>query len=35
MSRHIGPRLKIMHALGSELAGLSRKSIEQRPQPPG
>lgn len=35
MSRHTGPRLKIMRALGAELPGLSRKSIESRPNPPG
>lgn len=35
MSRHTGPRLKIMRALGVELPGLSRKSIEARPHPPG
>ncbi len=35
MSRMIGPRLKIMRALGVDLPGLSQKSIEQRPNPPG
>ena len=35
MSRHTGSRLKIMRALGTELPGLSRKSIELRPNPPG
>jgi small subunit ribosomal protein S4 len=35
MSRLRGPRLKIMRALGVELPGLSRKSIEKRPHPPG
>lgn len=35
MSRYTGPRLKIMRALGVELPGLSRKSIEKRPHPPG
>jgi len=35
MSIQIGPRLKIMRALGTELPGLSRKSIESRPNPPG
>jgi len=35
MSINIGPRLKIMRALGCELPGLSRKGIEQRPNPPG
>ncbi|MFT4705353.1 MAG: small subunit ribosomal protein S4 [Bradymonadia bacterium] len=35
MSRFTGPRLKKMRALGVELPGLSRKSIERRPYPPG
>lgn len=35
MSRYTGPRLKIMRALGVELPGLSRKSMENRPNPPG
>lgn len=35
MARTTGPRLKIMRALGVELPGLSRKSIENRPNPPG
>jgi small subunit ribosomal protein S4 len=35
MSRITGPRLKIMRALGTDLPGLSRKSIEKRPTPPG
>ncbi len=35
MSRFTGPRLKVMRALGVELPGLSRKSIENRPHPPG
>ncbi|MFA9440278.1 30S ribosomal protein S4 [Uliginosibacterium sp. sgz301328] len=35
MSRFTGPRLKVMRALGIELPGLSRKSIENRPNPPG
>lgn len=35
MSRFTGPRLKVMRALGTELPGLSRKSIENRPNPPG
>lgn len=30
-----GPRLKIMRALGVDLPGLSRKTIEARPTPPG
>lgn len=35
MSRYTGPRLKVMRALGIDLPGLSRKSIEKRPHPPG
>ncbi|AEV26064.1 MULTISPECIES: 30S ribosomal protein S4 [Azospira] len=35
MSRHTGPRLKIMRALGTELPGLSRKTRGEREQPPG
>ena len=35
MSRFTGPRVKVMRALGLELPGLSRKSIERRPYPPG
>ena len=35
MSRYTGPRLKIMRALGTHLPGLSRKSMERKPYPPG
>lgn len=35
MSRYTGPRVKRMRALGVQLPGLSRKSIEDRNQPPG
>lgn len=35
MSRYTGPRLKVMRALGVDLPGLSRKTIADRPQPPG
>jgi small subunit ribosomal protein S4 len=35
MSRYLGPRLKVMRSLGVELPGLSRKSTESRPYPPG
>ena len=35
MSRYTGPRLKVMRALGVELPGLSRKSMEGRPHRPG
>lgn len=35
MSRYTGPRLRVMRALGMDLPGLSAKSIERRPYPPG
>jgi small subunit ribosomal protein S4 len=35
MSRLTGPRVKIMRSLGVQLPGLSQKSIEKRPFPPG
>lgn len=35
MSRYTGPRLKVMRALGIDLPGLSAKTIESRPNPPG
>lgn len=35
MSRLTGPRVKIMRGLGVDLPGLSRKTIETRPTPPG
>ncbi|CAL94988.1 30S ribosomal protein S4 [Azoarcus olearius] len=35
MSRYTGPRLKIMRALGVDLPGLGRKSMQERNQPPG
>lgn len=35
MSRYTGPRLKVMRALGTELPGLSRKTIGARNHPPG
>lgn len=35
MSRFTGPRRKVMRALGVELPGLSRRSIESRPHRPG
>lgn len=35
MSRHTGPRRKIMRALGIDLPGLSRHTIEDSPNPPG
>jgi small subunit ribosomal protein S4 len=35
MARYNGPRVKKMRALGVDLPGLSRKTIERRPYPPG
>lgn len=35
MSRYTGPRVKKMRALGVNLPGLSRKSLDRRPFPPG
>lgn len=35
MSRYTGPRLRVMRALGVDLPGLSTRSIERRPYPPG
>jgi small subunit ribosomal protein S4 len=35
MSRNLAPRVRQMRALGVNLPGLSRKSIERRPYPPG
>ena len=35
MSRYTGPRRKIMRALGIDLPGLSRESVEDRNYPPG
>lgn len=35
MARYTGPRVKKMRALGVDLPGLSRKSIDRRPYPPG
>jgi small subunit ribosomal protein S4 len=35
MARYLGPRVKKMRALGLLLPGLSAKSIERRPYPPG
>ena len=35
MSRYTGPRVRIMRALGVDLPGLSRKTMQDRPQPPG
>jgi small subunit ribosomal protein S4 len=35
MARYLGPRVKKMRALGVLLPGLSAKTIERRPYPPG
>jgi len=35
MSRYVGPRVKVMRALGTDLPGLSRKSVGERNYPPG
>lgn len=35
MSRYRGPRVKLMRAVGLNLPGLSRKTIERKPNPPG
>ena len=35
MARYTGPRLKKVRSLGSDLPGLTRKSAERRPYPPG
>ena len=35
MSRYTGPRVRIMRALGVDLPGLSQKTMQDRPQPPG
>ncbi|MBJ95094.1 MAG: 30S ribosomal protein S4 [Rickettsiales bacterium] len=35
MSRYTGPRVKKMRALGVNLPGLSRKTVDRRPYPPG
>ena len=35
MARYTGPRVKLMRSVGIQLPGLSRKSIERKPYPPG
>ncbi|MBI2601644.1 MAG: 30S ribosomal protein S4 [Deltaproteobacteria bacterium] len=35
MSRYLGPRIRLMRAVGMNLPGLSRKTIERKPFPPG
>lgn len=35
MSRHTGPRVKVLRRLGCDLPGLTTKSMSRRPTPPG
>lgn len=35
MARNTAPRIKKMRALGTQMPGLSRKSVDKRPYPPG
>lgn len=35
MSRYSGPKVRVIRALGTDLPGLTRKSRERRPYPPG
>src|SRR5690606_16824827 len=35
MSRYIGPRVRVLRALGVNLPGLSTKTLDKRPTPPG
>jgi small subunit ribosomal protein S4 len=35
MARYTGPRVRVLRALGVNLPGLSAKSMEKRPTPPG
>lgn len=35
MARYTGPRVRVMRALGTNLPGLSAKTIDKRPTPPG
>ena len=35
MSRYTGPKVRVLRALGTDLPGLTRKSRERRPYPPG
>ena len=35
MARYTGPRLKLMRSVGLQLPGLSKKTIERKPNPPG
>lgn len=35
MARYTGPRVKLMRSVGMQLPGLSRKTIERKPFPPG
>ena len=35
MSRYRGPKIKLMRAVGMNLPGVSRKTIDRKPNPPG
>jgi small subunit ribosomal protein S4 len=35
MSRYVGPRVRVLRALGVNLPGLSAKTLDKRPTPPG
>lgn len=35
MSRYTGPRLRVLRALGTDLPGLTRKTVDNRTAPPG
>jgi len=35
MSRYTGPKVRVLRALGTDLPGLTRKTRERRPYPPG
>lgn len=35
MSRYAGPKVRVLRALGTDLPGLTRKTRERRPYPPG
>lgn len=35
MSRYTGPKVKVLRRLGQQLPGLTRKTMQKRPHPPG
>jgi ribosomal protein S4 len=35
MARYTGPRVRVLRAIGVNLPGLSAKTMEKRPAPPG